>query len=197
MTPDTDHPDNVFAAKPAYDNLNDDIAIIKNDWRAWMAAQPQWFHIIAVIACALFGFLFRHHTAPAPAPQPVSLTVHTTTASAPAPVLVGAEPKHIHPFHRAGGEHFRKLAAKQLEREGFAAVGGDKTPLTAEQAAKVLEKVSDTQIHAAGHAVGVWDAVAPGGGILEFFRRLIEWAEAHPELVQAIIKLLLSLAMLA
>jgi hypothetical protein len=170
---------------------------------AWLgeklADQPVWVQVAAAVLLMLVGAMTdRTCTRPRPAPQPqpapvvIEVPVKQPQLVEWGPVAAGAE---VTARQRLAGEHFRRMASRRLQRDGFALVGGDKTPLSAAAADKLVEQLTPEVIAESAKAAGVFEQVGEGGGLLGFLQRLAQWVRDHPEQVQAILKILLTILM--
>ncbi|WP_439624047.1 hypothetical protein [Gemmata sp.] len=101
------------------------------------------------------------------------------------------------PRQRLFADRVRHRLSERLQRDGYALVGGDATPLTQEQAAAAVARLSDGQVFGAAYSAGAWAQIGDdgGGGLLGFIQRIVQWIADHPEVVQAILKILMSLLM--
>lgn len=172
---------------------------------AWLADkladQPVWVQVGAAILLMLVGALTdrtctRPKPEPTPPPAPVVIEVPAKVPQVewviPAPVA--AEP--VTARQKFVGEHFRRLTSQQLQHDGFALIGGDKTPLSAEAADKLVERLTDRVAYTTVKASRPsFEEGGEGGGILAFIRRVAKWIADHPEQVAAIIKILLTILM--
>lgn len=114
----------------------------------------------------------------------------------PAPVAAVAPPvvegrERLRPAQRLFAKLIRHRAAEHLQRDGFALVGGSKTPLTAAQAAALLAHLDDAEIVAAATGAG-----AAEGGALDRVGTLLDWITAHKEEILKVVELVLRLLML-
>lgn len=172
---------------------------------AWLADkladQPTWVQVAVTVALLLLGAMTdwtctRPKPEPQPTPAPVVVPV-VVPAEQPRQVGAGwaqapaAEP--VTARQRLAGEHFRRLASRELQRNGFALVGGDPKPLAEAAADKLVEKLTDGVIAENAKAARVFEQVGEGGGLLGFLQRLAQWVRDHPEQVQAILKILLTI----
>lgn len=106
----------------------------------------------------------------------------------------------LHPGQRFAMDRLRARLSDRLQRDGFALVGGDDTPIAKERANRLVGRLSDAQVYAAGYSVGAWQEIGAdddgdGGGFLGFIKRVVKWIQEHPEQVQAILKILMMLLM--
>lgn len=160
-----------------------------------------WVKIIAAVIMLTLGAVGGRCTKPdsTPAPPPVvNVNVPPPVAEAQ-PALVGAtSPNRIHLGQRIVAEHFRRLASQQAQKDGFALVDGPKAPLSAEEANKLVARISDLTIVEGTKSFGAPDQVAGDGPgpVLGFVRKVLQWIADHPEQVAAILKFILSLMML-
>ena len=169
-------------------------------FRDWMSRQPPWVHVVAGIAAMMLGGICHKCAAPAPTPVNVQLS-----ATVPAPVIE-AGPVNVQaaPVERVTmrqaivADSMRARAARQLQRDGFALVGGDATPLSAEAAERLTAKVSDLRIVEGGKEVGAFEQIGDGNGrpFLDFIRSIFAWIRDHPETVEKWLKFILALLML-
>jgi hypothetical protein len=87
----------------------------------------------------------------------------------------------------------RHRAVAQMQRDGFKQAGGANKPLTKAEAEALYDELADDVVLGLvkESSPKTWGAVRGGG----FLSRLVEWIRTHPEEIQAIVKLILSLLM--
>lgn len=165
-------------------------------------AKSLWY-----LAAAALGSLVTYLAIP-PAIAPVSVAVHVpdqvhVTATVPmmdvlggaritaatAPTPIEARGDRLRPGERLFTSVVRHRVSEQLQRHGFAAVGGNPTPLTREQAAALLARVDDGQIvEAARHSGAVGD-----GSFLDRLASVLSWLADHKEEILAVVKIILTI----
>ncbi|MBA4192453.1 MAG: hypothetical protein C0467_31175 [Planctomycetaceae bacterium] len=175
--------------------------MIRDTLREVLASDNRvWVKIIAAVIMLALGAVGGRCIKPDLTPAPPVVNVNFPPPAAEArPVLVGAAvPNRIHLGQRIVAEHFRRLASAQAQKDGFAMIDGNKTPLTAEEANKLAARISDLTIAEGAKSFGAPDQVAGDGPgpVLGFIQRVLKWIVDHPEQVQAILKFILSLMML-
>ena len=85
----------------------------------------------------------------------------------------------------------RHKAIARMQRDGFALANGDKTPLSAEKAEQLYEKLTDEMVLAAAREASPQTVGKLGDGTL--LANLIQWIADHQEEILAILKLVLSI----
>ena len=164
-------------------------------YKTWMSTQPWYYHLLAVVLAMVVGALVKHYyPAAAPfVPSPADVAKQPPSSAEEAqPHLVAAWADDVAADrHKIAAEHFRRLASHRLQEDGFALIGGPKTPLKPCCANRLVGKLSDAAVIENARAVG-FDPVGDDGG-LGFFARLAKWVKDHPEQVQAILKILLTI----
>lgn len=85
----------------------------------------------------------------------------------------------------------------RLQKDGFALAGGDARPMTQAEAEQLAGRLTDSQVYGAVYSSGACEkiGVGEGGGFLDFIRRIVTWFGEHPEVVEMILKILMSLLM--
>lgn len=102
-------------------------------------------------------------------------------------MLIDRQERRTILFRKARGR-----AAKILRKSGFALVGGDATPLSEDQVAAVLGRISDEQIQARLPA----DFDIGDGRAKQLLANIIQWIKDHKEEILFVIKAILTLALL-
>lgn len=167
--------------------------------RDWMAKQPPWVHVVAVVLSMVFGALTHKTCTHAPTPVNVAITAPAVTPS-PEPVQqFGAPP----PVERGPARQkfvadaMRAKVAHELQANGFKLAGGNATPLDADAADRLAARLSDATVLEAGKSIGAVEQIGEGTGrpLLDFIRSIFAWIREHPDEIIAWLKLLLSFLM--
>jgi len=126
-------------------------------------------------------------------PIAVPVTIQLPPVVAPSEAALSVEGR----WRRDGRSLFvgqsREKLVDTLTREGFASVGGPRTPLTERRAKELVDRLTDETVAEAGKSVGAPLEVERGGPILDRLKQLGQWIKEHPEEVAAFIKLLLTI----
>jgi hypothetical protein len=83
----------------------------------------------------------------------------------------------------------RKHASQELQKNGFALIGKDGTPIAKDKADEMLKKLDDETIFGVGQEVGALG----DGTFLHFLGAILRYPFEHPDQVVALLKLLLPL----
>lgn len=163
---------------------------------------PTWAKIVVAVVLILAGALGHKCVEPAPvppAPVNVSPTPVNVTVQPAAPLAdwqAAPTESKLTPRQRLFAERVRHRLAERLQRDGFALAGGDPTPLTRDQAERAVGKLTEAQVFGAAYSAGAWTQIGDdGGGLLGFIQRVAQWFRDHPEVLEAIMKILMSLLM--
>lgn len=177
-------------------------------WRRQIEGMPPWLK--GVILLSLLGGIFylvltgRTVTnvvsvPEQPAPQ-VVVQAAPVPVSAPAPGACACEDcrcgvavveGRAGPARRLLGAVARNRVSAELQENGFAAVGGDPTPLARAEADRLAAKLDDATVAAAGELYGFRaDGDRP---VLDFLRDLLQWMKDHEELIRFLLSLLMLL----
>lgn len=108
------------------------------------------------------------------------------------------------PARRLAYSLCRSRVSAELQRTGYAAAGGDMTPLKRADADAVAAKLTDGMIDAAGGVYGApfADTTGPGAGddvgkepgpLLAFVLGVLEWLRDNPEFIRFLLSLLMLL----
>lgn len=126
---------------------------------------------------------------PAAAPAPTPVAVASTT---PTPTASESSPPRLRIGQRLLAKLLRHRVTTQLQHDGFALSGGNPTPLTAEQADRLLSRLDDAEIVGVAESSGVaGDAVVAGdGGRLG---ALLKWIADHKTEILEVIKLIITI----
>jgi hypothetical protein len=110
----------------------------------------------------------------------------------PSDAAVEGRGDRLRPGQRLFAKLIRKRVADRLQHDGFTLVGGNKTPLTAEQTAVLLANLDDAEIIGAAQSSGA----IGDGSVMDRLGALIDWILAHREEIMSVIKFILQLLLL-
>jgi hypothetical protein len=100
------------------------------------------------------------------------------------------------PVRRLAYNLCRSRVSAELQRTGFAAAGGDPTPLKRSEADAMAERLTDRMLDAAGGVYGAPFADDRGdepGPVLAFVLGILEWLKANPQFIEFLLSLLMFL----
>lgn len=98
----------------------------------------------------------------------------------------------IHPVRALFVSVERHRVCDRLRKDGFALVGGDPTPLSADEAKAAAARLTDAHVVQAGVIVGA--PLSGDGPILTLLRQALAWIEANPDkVVSFLLTILMSL----
>jgi len=186
------------------DELRAELSSAKAGFFDWLHSQT-WYAKAAILAAMFIAFMVlksygvigQQPPTIIVQPAPVSVMTPPPTAEAQPKLVDAVEREQLGLGHRIVAEHFRRLASRQLQRDGFAVSGGDKTPKPAKDADELVDRLSDVTVIGGMKSFGAFDQVGDAPGpVLGFIQKVFQWIRDHPEQVAAIIKFLLSLLML-
>lgn len=152
-------------------------------------ALPPWAVVTLGIAVLLFILGNRYLKQIEPA-QPVPVEIKVTQPAAPEELVAqGVAGKRLGPARRFFIDVTRKRLAERLEKDGFALIGKDPTPLTAAQAEQLVNRLSDDQV-----IQGAVESGAIGDGkILDRLSALVDWLIAHQDQLLKLLQFLMTL----
>ena len=174
-------------------------------FRVWMATQPWWVHLIVMAILMVAGGVAKHYvgTPSAPAQQPAPLTINLSQPAPTdlAPRVVGAtilpieRGERLHVGHRAFAHTMRHRVSERLQKDGWALIGGDPTPIPREKAEVMVRNLHDVLVVASVEDYRVQQGDSPFvvTGPLDWFRSILAWLQAHPEFVKLLMALLFML----
>lgn len=159
-------------------------------YKAWMADKPWYYHLAAVVLVAVLGFLAKRYV-PEVAPFiPDPSQVAKTPQADPAPLVVGSDVEgREKPGHRLFAKFMKNRLAAQLQKDGFASVGGDPKPLTRGRAWELVDRLDDETVVAAA----VQSKAVGDGAFLDRLGNVIQWLVDHKEQILSVIKFLMTL----
>jgi hypothetical protein len=108
----------------------------------------------------------------------------------------GVSQGKFRPVRRLAYNLCRSRVSAELQRTGFAAAGGDPTPLKRAEADAMAERLTDRMLDAAGGVYGAPFADDRGdepGPVLAFVLGILEWLKANPQFIEFLLSLLMFL----
>lgn len=155
-------------------------------------ALPPWAVVtlgVAVLAFILARGYLKQEAAPQPVPVEIKLVQPAPAAASPDEQVVGAQARRMGPARRFFVDVARRRLQERLEKDGFALIGKDATPLTPAQAEQLVGRLSDDVI-----VTGAIESGAVGDGkLLDRLGAIVEWLVAHQDQILLLLKFLMTL----
>lgn len=159
---------------------------------ALLPSAPAWSKtLVTVLVVALLAYL--HKQFPASPPVQVSVVGQVEpSVSYGSGSEVGADTEKRRDARKLFAKVVRRKLADQLQKDGYAMVGGDPKPLDHIQAWSAVNKLDDNTIATAA----VESGVVTEGRLLDSLGRIMDWLVAHQDQIMRLVEFLMKLLLL-